>query len=251
VLADEVIAAPYPPVPLPQAKTLAAGARACIEGVVAVPAGTFGAHLFYLVEEQGAEGLQVFGGKDALPEFALGDLVRACGLLSSSGGEKRLVLAGDNPVEKMGADKLLSIAYLSANQADDTQLGRLVKIEGNVAPPLEGRLFFLEEGGARLKVYASPDTGIEFSQLRAGERVAVTGILGRTSLGLRLLPRFSTDIHFLGTGNDGIIKDNKKETGAGKVAGTGQVGWANLLLLAVVALLLLDWVQLRLRRKKR
>jgi hypothetical protein len=222
------------------------GKRVCLSGVVSVPAGTLGKNVFYLSQKGGTQGVQVFSYQAFMPEFLLGDEVRAYGFLSQAGGERRLVLEGDNPVEKMGADNLLNVAYLALDQAEKEGAGSLVKVEGAVAEITDRWVFYLSDGSGRLKVYAKPDTGITLAGLRVGEKVTVTGVLSRSSLGLRLLPRFSTDIHFLEKANDGIMEDKV----ADKVAGSSNAGGVELLVLGGVVLLLLDWLRLRLRRKK-
>jgi len=236
----------YAYVSIGAAKRSPAGTLVGLVGIVSAPPSVFGENVAYLADKDSGEGIQLFSRGEYLPELALGDEVQAFGSVSEAGGEKRLALDGE--IEKIGSNNLLKIASVrGADMVPDT-LGSLVKIEGGVAERVDSRLFFLgDDAGDRIKIYAKPETGILFDNIKNGDRVSVTGIVSRTSGGYRLLPRFSTDVRFLER-NIGVIMatdDVVEEESDRSIPFAG-----TQFFLFLVLLLFLDWFRMRIRSRK-
>lgn len=186
------------------AKNLPLKSAVQLTGSVSVPLGVLGKDIFYILEKESGEGMQIFVSSDVNPpQFSLGDEVSISGVLTEVGGEKRLVM-DVSASEKTGSDNLLSASSLDLKQAEKT-LGGLVTAEGELIRMTDNNLIFLALGDSELKIYAEPETGISFESFKPGDRLAVTGIFSRTSVGYRLLPRFASDVRFLENGYGDII----------------------------------------------
>lgn len=188
------------------AKNLPFESAVQLTGSVSAPLGVLGKDIFYILEKESGEGMQIFVSDDDRPEFGLGDEVSISGVLAEVGGEKRLMM-DSSASEKTGSDNLLSASPLDLKQAEKT-LGSLVTVEGEIARITDGKLMFLALAEGELKIYAEPETGISFENFKPGNRLAVTGIFSRTSLGYRLLPRFASDIRFLENGYGDIMEES-------------------------------------------
>lgn len=237
----------YAPVSVAEARALPLDSLVAVEGLVATPPGILGKDLLYLSDREKGAGLQVFSPAGALPAFSAGEEVRLFGALAQVGGERRLIFHPAIAAEKLGEDNLLSVNAIPLIEAGEGYLGALVRVEGEIAATDKAQMLVLAAGAAQLKVYAKPATGISFAGYRAGERVAVTGQLSRTSAGYRLLPRYASDLVFLEEKNNGIMK---KESGAGWVLAENPAFRLQFFCLGSL-LLLADWGRLRLRQKRR
>jgi hypothetical protein len=235
----------YKYVSIAEAKKLPPKTLVGMDGIVSVSPGVFGGNIFYIVDKNSGEGLQMFSYGGNLPALNLGNQIQVFGFLSEVGGEKRLVLDDNFKIETMSSDNLLNIS--SIKYADmESAVGNLVKVEGT-AEALSGDIFLLDMAGGKLKVYAKPAAAISFGNLKAGDHIEVTGHLSRTSAGYRLLPRFSTDIRFLEKQSDGIMK----------IEGTKEIveSYSSSFLLNtffVLSLLVLaDWIRVRIKMRKK
>lgn len=186
-----------------QAKALPSGSAVQLSGLVSAPRGILGQDILYLSEKDSGEGVQVFGAGDDLSELLLGDEVTVSGKISEVGGEKRL-MADEGTAAKISGDNLLESFVLDFANLE-SGLGGLVTVEGEVSSLVDDKTFLLKASGGEIKIYAEPETGISFADIKSGNRVAITGIFSRTSLGYRLLPRFESDIRFLESADGGII----------------------------------------------
>lgn len=204
VLGDATVAKEqYIAVSIAEVKALPLGSPVQLSGLVSAPYGVLGKDILYIREKDSGEGIQIFGTGDDLSSLLLGDEVKIYGRLAEVGGEKRL-LAAAGLAEKISSDNLLESFTLDfANLG--SELGGLAATEGEVGSIIDASTFLLKTAGGEVKIYAEPETGISFADLKSGDRTAVTGIFSRTSLGYRLLPRFKSDIRFLKKEDSDII----------------------------------------------
>ncbi|MDD3006588.1 MAG: lamin tail domain-containing protein [Candidatus Pacebacteria bacterium] len=205
----------YATATIAEAKTLLSGSAVQLSGLVSVPRGILGKDVLYILDKDSGEGVQMFGVGDDLSVLLLGDEVKISGQLGEVGGEKRL-LAETGSAEKISGDNMLEIFALDFADLEGG-LGGLVEVEGEVIDIAGDNILYLKTADGELKVYAEPETGISFADIKSGEKVAIIGIFSRTSLGYRLLPRFKSDIRFLESENGGII--SRSEGGAVKNGG--------------------------------
>lgn len=80
--------------------------------------------------------------------------------------------------------------------------GRLLVIEGRLTqPPFDDRPWgwklHVDDGSGPLLVFVTPESQVEVAGLAAGERLRVTGRLGRYEQHLELLPRTPADLQRL------------------------------------------------------
>jgi hypothetical protein len=239
----------YQPVSLTVSKTLPLKTNVLIEGIVSVPSGTFGPNIFYITEKDSGNGLQVYSYNTQTPQLVLGDEVRLAGAVSESGGERRLLLRDDLAVEKLSSNNLLKATPMKCSDADQS-VGNLVQLEGRVVEVTDSQLFYLADESGKVKVYAKPQSGVEFAGLKVGMQVSVIGQVSRTSLGTRVLPRFDSDIHSTDAGSGGIMTTDNASKAVSAQAGKNESDlWMKLLLL-LMAVVFLDWLRMRQLRLK-
>lgn len=233
----------YKYVLIEEAKTLPLFIPVKLEGIISVPVDILGDNIFYLAEQDSGEGIQIFNYSGNPLDLKLGDRVQLCGYLSEVGGERRLVL-DENCVEKISSNNLLEASPLNYKDIENA-LGDFVYIEGTVGNVASDNIFFLETTDGRLKVYAEPDTDISLKKIKAGDKISITGHISRTSLGYRILPRFSSDIHFLENEFGDIIKTDETDR---ILSENSSSGWLNLFFV-FSALIVLDWSRLKIKSR--
>jgi len=196
----------YETMSIAEARDLPLGSLVETGGLVSVPYGVLGEDILYIMDDAG-DGIRITGSSEDLPALLLGDEIRVLGRLGEAGGEKYLLVIG--LVQKMSGDNLLESHALDfINLAGS--LGSLVSIKGEVNAVADNSLFYLKAAEGEMKIYAEPETGISFADIDVGKKLEITGILSRTSLGYRILPRFLSDIRFLEENDSGIMGKSDK-----------------------------------------
>ena len=183
-----------------EAKSLAQGSAATVEGVVTAPQGVFGAQNIYIQDR--TDGIQVFRVPTGMG-LQVGDSVRVSGVLGNFNEELQLTSAEGNPlvVERLGAGtipapRLLTVAQFNAR----TYEGELVRLpEVRVDSILSGTTAFTVVGrgpaGERIEVRVSGSgTGISRDEFRVGSTYSITGLAGSFRGTPQLKPRTSADI---------------------------------------------------------
>jgi len=160
-----------------------------ISGIVSAPPGIFQDNLFYI----SGSGLQVFSYSRIFGGIRLGDKLEIFGKMSEVGGEKRLVVESPDFIKIISHDNLLEPELISTGEAGEQYEGYLVLAEGSVMA-INGDIFYIDDGSGQAKVYVKPGARIKKPDMKIGDSVNVTGIVSRTSLGYRVLPRFQNDI---------------------------------------------------------
>ena len=163
-----------------------------IEGVVTAPPGLFDDKTLYLQDGSGGAKLYRSGGFAA---FRLGDRLRATGYSDIAYGEWELRLPASREPELLGNEALPAPVELPPGTLA-AHPGELVQVSGTVEG-WSGTNWYLNDGAESLFIYHDRDTGVRRPYLKRGQGRAVTGIVGWTTRGPRLMPRYGDDIELL------------------------------------------------------
>lgn len=175
---------------LEKIKELEAGDLVKVKGTVAVLPGVFGVQYFYIV---GSPGIQVYNYKKDFPALKVGDYIEVSGELSETNGEQRIKtkIAGDiKLVEHRDAPVALPV---TCELLDNSLAGRLVSLSGEVADR-KGASIYLDDGYEEALAYIKKGSGISVASIKSGQQLAITGIVGLTKNGPRIMPRSPQDI---------------------------------------------------------
>jgi hypothetical protein len=132
---------------------------------------------------------------ETLPPLAVGDAVELNGQRRTKYGEPYVLVGRATDVVRRGEGQEPTIDDVQAADVGE-RVGWLVRVTGEVTT-LSGSRFAVDDGSGEVNVYVRASTGFKRPALRSGDRVAVSGILSRTSSGLRLLPRLKDDVRVL------------------------------------------------------
>ncbi len=112
------------------------------------------------------------------------------------GAENEIVPPAED-AEGMGTDvstASLELRQVGIGEVTDEMIGQLLQVSGTVDRANSRGIYLMDEDGNVLRVYIQAKTGIVQPELNPGDLVTVTGVLDKTSAGLRLLPRTQDDI---------------------------------------------------------
>ncbi len=183
--------ADYTEASLEQAKELEIASLVKVKGTVAVLPGILGTQVFYVVSS--STGLQVYNYKKDFPALTVGDYLEVSGELAQTQGEARIKTKAksDMAVKEHGAPP--PALELSCDQVNEENIGQLLRVSGEITDKKSSTLY-LDDGSGEILIYIKQAAGISTKNLTPGQAVSVTGILGKTSTGLRLMPRSEDDI---------------------------------------------------------
>ncbi len=156
------------------------------EGVVIAAPNTLGSQIMYI------DGMQLYQYRGDFPTLALGDVVRASGVMSNVNGESRLKIARAESLTIIG-NKTPESHDLKIADLSNGSIGHLVRVIGVVTSRGTDR-FKLEENGSSVSVVLKDGTGLSINALSPGEKYEITGVLSRQNDTLRLLPRVTEDL---------------------------------------------------------
>ena len=182
----------YNEIELEHIREMEAGDPVKVSGTVAVLPGVLGTQFFYIV---GSGGAQIYSYKKDFPPLKVGDLVTVAGELAQTQGEWRIKTKSASDIELIDHGGEPEPEELAAEDINDEHVGRLVTVSGEITGRKSATVF-LDDGTSETTVYIKQATGISAASLKAGQSVRITGIVGRTAAGARLLPRSSHDIVF-------------------------------------------------------
>jgi PKD repeat protein len=223
-------AAGYEEVALEAVRDMELGSLLKVEGAVAVEPGILGAQIFYIVARSAATsssaeaaapanqfsmalaaessdvgggagarriteaaGLQIYNYKKDFPALKIGDEVEISGELAQAWGELRLKTKDKNDISIKKHNIALGVLALACDQLSEENVGQLISVSGEITSKKSSTIY-LDDGSDEILVYFKKTAGLSSKNLAAGQAVAVTGILSKTATGLRLLPRYQTDI---------------------------------------------------------
>jgi hypothetical protein len=220
------------------------------KGTVAVLPGILGSQYFYIT---GSPGIQVYNYKKDFPVLKVGDYIEVKGEITQSNNEKRIKTAGQVDMKVLEHKTPPAFTIASAEDVEEYP-AQLVEVKGEVTGK-KGSTVYLDDGTAEVSVYIKQATGIKLANIKAGNNIAVVGIVGKNSSGTIILPRSQND-----------ITENNPIQDAGQVLGetTTSVEWdlaardkklelfKYLLLIAATAIVILGglFVRFSLTRKK-
>ncbi len=161
-----------------------------LTGTVLVPPGVLGSQIFYLGGERPA---QIYSYKKDFPRISIGDRVEVAGEWGEQSGLPRLKTKSAGDIRVLGRESEPAAEKIACSELDETRLGRLVKVAGEVTKR-SGSTIYLDDSSEEAVVYIKAATGIDAKSIRAGEKAEVTGVVEKTASGLRVLPRRLADI---------------------------------------------------------
>lgn len=191
---------------LEKIKEFEAGDLIKVKGTVAVEPGILGSQYFYIV---GSPGIQIYNYKKEFPGLRVGDYVEVSGELSAGAGEPRLKTKQADDIAVINHGEPPAANEAACEKISDDYVGQLVRIAGEVVKK-KSSLVYLDDGTDEVVVYIKKTTGINSAGIKEGEKIAVTGLVGRTQSGVRIMPRSADDI---------VKKDGESAEGAGDVLG--------------------------------
>lgn len=170
-------------------RSLKSGSRVRVEGIVVAPPGLFSPSYFYIA----GSGIQVWSPKKQFPKLERGSRVTVSGTLAKNGKELAIKVAAPKDVAVQEVVQEPDPHEAGITDISESLEGQLVRLTGVIADTRWPNVY-LEDGDARVRVYISKNTGIEKRQFRKGDTLVVTGIVGETTAGYRILPRDIDDI---------------------------------------------------------
>lgn len=204
---DAKAANEYAETDLEKIKELAVGKLVIVKGVVAVLPGVLGAQIFYITappdELPSSWGIQVYNYKKDFPDLKVGAYVEISGELAQTQGELRLKTKSKDDIKILGRGGEPSALAVNCDQINEEMVGALVKISGEITDKKSSTLY-LDDGNDEILIYIKQAAGISTKDLKAGQKAEITGIIGRTTSGIRLLPRSQNDIKLIESSEGGL-----------------------------------------------
>ncbi len=187
-------------VPLTEIASHEAGDVIVSSGTVAVLPSILGSQYFYIVSGAGDEmtGVQIYSYKKDFPALKIGDVIEVTGAIGITQGEMRIKIKTKDGIQIIGSGIAPDARLMSIEAIGDENVGQLVSVSGDITEA-KSTYAFIDDGSGELKIYIKATTGISAKTLKEGSAFTVSGILGQTSSGLRLMPRSQDDIVMVGT----------------------------------------------------
>ncbi|MFA6526312.1 MAG: lamin tail domain-containing protein [Candidatus Buchananbacteria bacterium] len=190
-----------------------AGDLVQVRGVVAVLPGILGSQYFYIAD--GGQGAQVYSYKKDFPELQIGDQIEVIGELSDSSVGRRIKTTDHSQIkiiERLAPPAPRQITGLDVGEETE---GSLVILTGEVLE-LQSRNIIIDDGSNEVKVYINSKMDLKDINAKPGDKMAVIGIVGKTSSGYRILPRDLKDIQVIKGEVKGDFSDVAKESKNGE-----------------------------------
>ncbi len=216
--------------PLSRFRDVLSGTLVQTEGVVTVAPGILGKQFFYIVS--GGAGVQSYLYSADFPTLERGAVVRLTGEKTEASGETRLKLSATNDIVVVGNESAPNPNDVTADQVNENYEGELVRVTGTVSSKISSGFVLTDESG-EISVAIKTGTGISLL-VNTGDRLTLTGIVGQTTSGYRIMPRDSADI-VLRAPDAPADTTNTSETTVPAISGTifedqgppsGLAGWA-------------------------
>ncbi len=186
-------AKPKPPaqtVTIAEVQQLDSGDRVVIEGVVTSNVGALGSTLTTLQSDAGSVMLTIPNGE---PPIQIGQGIRITGTVRLYQGRRRVAVE-THGVKALSTSQSVPVQTLATDDVGGDQADELVHVHGTVAVA-SGNHIDVDDGSGPVTVYIKSSTGIIRPKVKMGDTMDVTGIVGASSSGIRVLPRSQDDIH--------------------------------------------------------
>lgn len=174
-----------------QAKAQAKNTEVAVAGVVTVPAKILSDTYLYIQDKTG--GIQIYSSKKDFPDLKLGDQVKVSGKISEKSGEKKINISEQKDVSVTGSGNPPQPAFLSTGGVKEQFVGQLVKITGQLTKS-SGNTFYVNDGSGELKISLQKSAGLKKPEWKKEDWVTITGVVGKTSSSLRVMPRYQGDL---------------------------------------------------------
>lgn len=177
----------------PGADSGATGGRVCVRGAVSVLPGVFSSQTFYIFDTAEQNGWPVYMFKKDFPLLSIGDAIEACGELRNYQGYQRLKTKSRADIRQLAQNQKIEPLVFGIGEIAEENLFALVKISGEALEAGSGYFYIGDDDGellARLKKNIEWKKGL----VKTGERVEVTGIIGKSKNELNIWPLSVEDI---------------------------------------------------------
>ncbi|MDO8435121.1 MAG: lamin tail domain-containing protein [bacterium] len=218
-------------IPLDESRTKKSGSRVTVEGTVIAPSGRLGKY-FYL------DGLKVSYGSIPITQLAIGDHVRVTGTLGSRSGEEQLTLKAPEDLVLLGNEDPPEARVIGGGELDESLIGRLVQITGTLTRRVGKNLYITGDGDMR--VYLAAPLTVDLPSPSDAATLTITGVVSKTTSGLRILPRSDADItteRVLGTAT--IAEESSEAPAPLTIHPEARARMVTKVLLGIIALLAL------------
>lgn len=143
---------------------------------------------FYI--QDGDSGIQVYSSKSDFPELKLGQEIEVSGTTSEAQGEKKINIAAE-AIKILEQKEVPAAQETLTGQVGEEQEGKLIVLKAAISRQ-SGKTFYLDDASGEAKI--SITGNFEKPEMKKGESVEITGIVGQTSAGYRVMPRQAEDI---------------------------------------------------------
>lgn len=174
-----------------QAKSQDKNTEVKVRGVVTVPPNIINATYFYIQDD--TAGVQIYFSKKEFPNLKLGDQVEVSGKISERSGEKKINISEKSDIKVISPGASIDPAGIKTGDVKENFEGSLVRVSGQITKQ-SGNTFYIDDGSGEIKIYIQKSTNIDKPDWEKGDWVTITGIVGQTSTGYRVMPRYQKDL---------------------------------------------------------
>lgn len=184
-----------------------------VKGYVTAPPGILGSQIFYIADEESCPGIQIYMYKKDFPELKLGDLVEVFGILSESGGERRIKVTEKSHIKVLESHEPRNPISIQLAEVEESLEGCLVQIVGEITEK-SGSNWYIDDETGELKIYFKSSLAFSKPQINIGDQIEAVGIISQTKTGFRLLPRYENDLKIKAPTDSSFEKNSVTEAPA-------------------------------------
>ncbi|OGH58732.1 MAG: hypothetical protein A2725_03485 [Candidatus Magasanikbacteria bacterium RIFCSPHIGHO2_01_FULL_33_34] len=194
-------------VSLSEIRTLEVGTQIKTKGIVSVMPNIFGTQYFYITDN--IAGVQVYMYSKDFPEFEVGDEVEIVGEISMAYGETRVKIKAKKDIVVLDKAELVE-QKIEINEITENYIGSYLQISGEITEK-KSTYIYLDDGSEEIKVYFKKNANIDKSLFDVGDNMIIKGILGNSTSGVQLMPRFDMDIELIdvATSTDNLLNSQE------------------------------------------
>ncbi len=181
-------AATFQPMSITAARAAAKNTKVKVTGIVTAAPNMLSKTSFYIQDAQ--SGIQIYSSKSDFPELKLGQEIEVNGTVSEAQGEKKINIAAD-AIKILGQKEVPAAQETPTGKVMEEVEGKLIALNGAISRQ-SGKTFYVDDGGGEAKISITGD--FEKPDLTKGDSVQITGIVGQTTSGYRVMPRSTEDI---------------------------------------------------------
>src|SRR3989344_1194108 len=194
-------------VSLSEIRTLEVGTQIKTKGIVSVMPNIFGTQYFYITDN--IAGVQVYMYSKDFPEFEVCDEVEIVGEISMAYGETRVKIKAKKDIVVLDKAELVE-QKIEINEITENYIGSYLQISGEITEK-KSTYIYLDDGSEEIKVYFKKNANIDKSLFDVGDNMIIKGILGNSTSGVQLMPRFDMDIELIdvATSTDNLLNSQE------------------------------------------